>query len=90
MRRFFIGGVNVFWFRDEILGCECREKSYRYVYCFCFVCNGRVIDRKIELRYWKETCELVVISFVSVFNSYLDSDLYISEDMFFDDVVGCD
>lgn len=86
MSSYFIKGVNIFWFRDEILGCDCNEKMYRYVYCFCFACNGRVIDRKTEFRYWKEICQLVVINFVSVVNSDLDNDLYILGDIFFEDV----
>lgn len=90
MRRSFTGGANVPWSRDEISGCECREKSYRHVHCPCFACNGRATDRKTELRHWKETCELAATSPASVLNNHSDSDSHISEDMFFDDVAGCD
>lgn len=90
MRRSFTGEVNVPWSRDEISGCECREKSYRHVHCPCFACKGRATDRKTELRHWKETCELASTSPDSVLNSHSDSDSHISEDMSFDDVGGCD
>ena len=90
MRRSFTGGANVPWSRDEISGCECREKSYRHVHCPCFACNGRATDRKTELRHWKETCELAATSPASVLDSHSDSDSNISEDTFVDDVAGCD
>lgn len=90
MRRSFTREVNVPWSRDEISGCECREKSYRHVHCPCFACKGRATDRKTELRHWKETCELASTSPDSVLNSHSDSDSHISEDMSFDDVGGCD
>lgn len=71
------------WVRDEVFLCNCFEKCYRYVYCWCLRCKGKIIIRKTELWYWVEVglCVEGVLG-IFVFNSSdLDeeSDIKISE-----------
>lgn len=89
MSRYFTEGENEPWSREEISACECNEKSYRHVHCPCVACNGRATDRKTELRHWQETCQLAAANSASVLNSDSDNDSHISEDISFEDVVGC-
>lgn len=42
----------VVWMRDDIICCNCLELKFRYVYCFCFKCNGVVVVCLVEYFYW--------------------------------------